>query len=250
MARWCSLGDDHRMQEIYKKYSNIKADHIPDYGLFFEIFKEALTDDFKEKLFPKDCSPARRLKALDFKEAENRRTKKGYERLYISTSFAFQLEEDFSIAKTRKPLNQQLIDQNALVEHLTKEANRFRNKSSSEWSDSELNLLIQERIAQDRLEDLKLFLEHDGDGFKNETSGYAQRVFAYSALLNSISCFESGENVRGKNSGDGLPSLIAKMANILFPDSRELKSRDVSTIYNRAKTKIALANSAMFKKDK
>lgn len=147
-------------------------------------------------------------------------------------------------------MNQQLIDQNALVQNLSKQADKFRNRSSSEWSDSELNLLIEERIAQNRLEELKLFLKHDGDGFKNETSGYAQRVFSYNALLVSIACFGSGENVRGKNSGDGLPSLIAKMATILFPDDRVLKSRDVSTIYNRAKTKIAPANIAMFKNGK
>jgi len=244
------LVDENRLERVYKKYSKTKADQIPDHGLFFEIFKEALTDEFKEKLFPKDCPPSRQLTALDFKEAEIRRTNKHYERLYISTSFAGQLEKNFSAAKTRKPLNQQLIDQNALVQNLSKQADKFRNRSSSEWSASELNLLIEERIAQNRLEELKLFLKQDGDGFKNETSGYAQRVFSYNALLVSIACFGSGENVRGKNSGDGLPSLIAKMANILFPDDRVLKSRDVSTIYNRAKTKIAPANIAMFKNGK
>ncbi|MEP3524792.1 MAG: hypothetical protein ABJN24_05145 [Hyphomicrobiales bacterium] len=243
------MGDENRLERVYKKYSRTKADQIPDHGLFFAIFKEALTDEFKEKLFPKDCPPSRQLTALDFKEAEIRRVNKQYKRLYISTSFAGQLEKDFSIATARKPLSQQLIDQNSLAENLTKQADRFRNKSSSEWSGSELNLLTEEQIAQDRLEALQFFQKHDGDGFKNETSGYAQRVFSYNALLASIGCFGSGENVRGKNSGDGLPSLIAKMANILFPNDRVLKSRDVSTIYNRAKTKIAPANIAMIKND-
>lgn len=95
--------DENKHKLIYKKYSKIKADQIPDHGLFFEIFKEALTDEFREKLFPKDCPPSRQLTASDFKEAEIRRTNKHYERLYISTSFAGQLEKNSRLQKLENP---------------------------------------------------------------------------------------------------------------------------------------------------
>lgn len=239
--------DENRHKYVYEKYSESKADQIPDHSLFFDIFKDTLSKEFKEKLFPEDYAPSRQLNALDFKEAENRRVNKHNQRLCIATSFAGQLERDFNASHTREPLSKQLADQKALVANLGKRADLFRNKSHTEWTDDELNLLMDERMAKDKLEALTFYHEHDGDGFKNKTSGYAQRVFVYHSLLVTITLFGNGGNSRGKNSGNGLPSLVAKISNILFPDDRMLKSRDVSTIYNRAKKVIAPANIERFK---
>jgi len=101
--------DENRYKYVYEKYSESKADEIPDHLLFFDIFKDTLTSEFKEKLFPENSAPSRQLLALDFKEAEIRRANKHNQRLYIATSFAGQLEKDFNASHTREPLSKQLI---------------------------------------------------------------------------------------------------------------------------------------------
>jgi hypothetical protein len=239
--------DEDRHKYVYEKYSESKADQIPDHSLFFDIFKDTLSKEFKEKLFPENYALSRQLNALDFKEAEIRRVNKHNQRLFIATSFAGQLEKDFNASHTREPLSKQLADQKALVVNLGKRADGFRDKSHTEWTESELNLLVDERIAKDKLESLTFYDEHNGDGFKNKTAGYAQRVFVYHSLSSTIYHFGNGKNARGKNSGNGLPSLVAKLSNILFPKDRMLQSRDVSTIHNRAKKVIAPANIERFK---
>lgn len=224
------------------KHSESKADQIPDHFLFFDIFKDALQTEFREKLFPVNAPPTRQLKAVDFKEAEIRRVNKHYERLFIGKSFAEQLEKDFYASFKREPVSKRLVDQTALVDNLSRRIDRFRGKSHREWTETEFNLLVEEQIAKNELETLTFYHENDGDGFKNKTAGYAQRIFAYNSLLWTIAHFGNGKNTKGKNSGNGLPSLITKISNILFPEDRTLKPRDVSTIYMRAKKVIAPAN--------
>jgi hypothetical protein len=158
--------DEDRHKYVYEKYSESKADQIPDHSLFFDIFKDTLSKEFKEKLFPENYALSRQLNALDFKEAEIRRVNKHNQRLFIATSFAGQLEKDFNASHTREPLSKQLADQKALVVNLGKRADGFRDKSHTEWTESELNLLVDERIAKDKLESLTFYDEHNGDGFK------------------------------------------------------------------------------------
>lgn len=237
---------------------------ISDYKSYAEIFEYALGSEYSRKLFQPKFGSAYALKPVDFKACEERRlchystrTEDGstapipyrvnvlFERWYCASTFAKLIIETYETYRDRQTPQEHISCLELQTRHLKEQ---LPQKPLKEFTEDEIQtqILFDEKIGE--LEWFKRVGEAKGFAV-TKGRNYAARACAYQ--LNHLTFCQFGDATPtrqakgGKNSGRGLPSLTAKIINLLFDLSGKdrLRAKDVSQIYERGAPKLSSAHS-------